>query len=99
MLNEDDIFKGTWCLHNDKIPDFSLMVRLPLGTNSSVHFPAIIGVDIQGRVQSATENTDFRILLRYIFFILQNYNFKYFSEKGVFYLTALAELFQNVMKR
>lgn len=58
VLNKDDIFKGTWYLHNDQDSWLLTDGEATPGTNSSVHFPAIIGVDIQGRVQSATENTD-----------------------------------------
>lgn len=62
------------------------MVRPPFGTNSSVHFPAMIGVDIKGRLQPEIENTDFQILLEYIFFIYKIITLNnYFSEKGVYF--------------
>lgn len=42
MLKKDDISKAFGAFTMIKIPDFSPMVRVPLGTNSPVHFPAII---------------------------------------------------------
>jgi len=46
------------------------MTGLPIGTNSPVYFPVIIGVDIKRRVQSEKENIGFQSFSEYIFSIL-----------------------------